>query len=242
MNQNILKNAVIPTQAGIQRRYELLIFDWDGTLMDSAGQIVASFQTAIELLKLPARRNEQISELIGLGLTEAFSRLYPELDDTARLDVMKLYGQHYRSLPSAHAPLFAGIPDTLARLQAQGYQLAIATGKSRAGLNRALQQTGLSAYFCASRCADETASKPDPRMLEELLLHTATEPERALMIGDTEYDMAMARAAGIPALGVACGVHDKQRLLAAGAMAVVQDAAQIPGWLADGHSGVTNDA
>ncbi len=213
------------------QRFELLIFDWDGTLMDSAGQIVATMQTAIRLLGLPPRRDEQISELIGLGLGEAFARLFPELGAEARSAMMRLYGQHFRNLPPARTPLFKGVPETLMQLQSQGYRLAIATGKSRAGLNRALQETALGGYFCASRCADETATKPDPRMLEELLLTTATEPESALMIGDTEYDMTMARAAGIPALGVACGVHDATRLRAAGAIAVIANTAGVPGWL-----------
>ncbi len=220
-------------RGGGERRYELLIFDWDGTLADSAGAIVSRMQEAIAALGLPARSDRQIAELIGLGLDDALARLFPELEPAHAASLIADYGRRYRELPPDR--LFKGVIETLTQLQTAGYQLAVATGKSRRGLARALEQTGLHAYFCASRCADETAAKPDPCMLNELLLATATEPEQALMIGDTEYDMAMARAAGIPALGVACGVHDTGRLRTAGAVEVIADIMQVPIWL-DKHA------
>ena len=209
--------------------YTLLVFDWDGTLADSAGDIVSRMQEAIAALGLPPRSDQAIAELIGLGLDDALARLFPEIEPERARRLIADYGRRYRELPAAR--LFAGAVETLTELHGAGYQLAVATGKSRRGLARALEQTGLHAYFCASRCADETAAKPDPCMLHELLLCTATEPEQALMIGDTEYDMAMARATGIPALGVGCGVHEPERLLAAGALEVITDIMQVPVWL-----------
>lgn len=212
-----------------RRRYELLIFDWDGTLADSAGQIVSSMQGAIATMGLPARTDTQIAELIGLGLPEAFARLFPELDAKLGLQLLEDYGRRFRS--TARTVLFPEVTTTLQQLRALGWRLAVATGKSRRGLERALRESGLSEYFVATRCADETASKPDPAMLDALLLATATEPSSALMVGDTEYDMAMAAAIGMDGLGVGCGVHLPERLRAAGALDVISDVRNLQSWL-----------
>jgi len=211
-------------------KYELLVFDWDGTLMDSAGQIVAAMQQAIADLGLPEREPQQMRELIGLGLDDVLARLFPELDTEHVRNLLQAYRRRY-TMPAVPATLFPGVERTISRLAGTGYRLAVATGKSRAGLDRAFDETGLRWYFHHSRCADETAPKPAPHMLEDILLRAATEPHRALMIGDTEYDIAMAAAAGVPALGVACGVHEGGRLLEAGAMAVIPDVRSLPDWL-----------
>lgn len=215
----------------IDRRFDLIIFDWDGTLMDSAAHISGAMQHAIAGLGLPARSDQQIRELIGLGLTDAFARLYPELNTEATLQLLGQYRQHFLNPPVAAATLFSGVPEALATLQADGYRFAVATGKSRRGLDRALLETQLASFFVTTRCADECASKPNPQMLEEILAHCDVPPARALMIGDTEYDMAMARAIGVPALGVACGVHDAGRLFAAGATAVLPAVNDVLAWL-----------
>ncbi len=212
--------------------YELLIFDWDGTLADSAGQIVAAMQAAITGLALPPRSDESIRELIGLGLNEALARLYPELELTGLRALLDSYRARWLSEGAGGARLFDGAFEAIAALHAQGYRIAIATGKSRRGLDRSLRHHAeLAGLVINSRCADETASKPDPLMLRELLADENIAPERALMIGDTEYDMAMARAISMPGLGVACGVHEPGRLRRVGAAAVIDSVAGLPGWI-----------
>ncbi|MDB5988530.1 MAG: family hydrolase [Nevskia sp.] len=214
------------------QRFDLLIFDWDGTLADSVGQIVATMQQAIAALGLPPRADQQISELIGLGFSDSLTRLYPQMDMPTLLRLLREYRERAPGTAYA-APLFAGAAESLSALRDDGYLLAVATGKPRAGLQRSLaSHTHLQPLFTITRCADETANKPDPLMLREILAETGIAAERALMIGDTEYDIAMARAIGVPALGVACGVHDAGRQLRAGALAVVESARAVPGWLA----------
>ncbi|MGQ0502879.1 MAG: HAD family hydrolase [Panacagrimonas sp.] len=217
------------------KRFDLLIFDWDGTLSDSESTIVAGMQAAIADLGLPPRSNAEIGQLIGLGLAEGMQKLYPELDTDELLRLLMSYRSHFVSRTPQDAPLFAGAERTLAQLAEAGYLLAVATGKSRAGLNRSFKtHPSLKALFIATRTADETANKPDPLMLSELLEETGVPAQRALMIGDTEYDAAMARALGMPMLGVTCGVHAGGRILAAGAMALVASVADLPAWLAQG--------
>ncbi len=214
------------------RRYELLIFDWDGTLVDSEAMIVGTMQAAIRELNLPLRSDDQIGELIGLGLTDVLLRLYPDLDQDRLHQLYDGYRIRFMSQGINDAPLFAGAEDTLKKMHDEGYQLAIATGKSRRGLDRSLKlHAGIGALISHSRCADETASKPDPLMLRELLEETGLEPKQALMIGDTEYDMAMAKSIGMTALGVTCGVHDPDRLLKTGAAAVIETVRELPAWL-----------
>jgi phosphoglycolate phosphatase len=216
------------------RRYDLLIFDWDGTLADSAGMIVHAMQAAIAGLELPPRSDAQISQLIGLGLTEALRELYPEFEPADLLRLLEGYRARWLASGGGEAPLFEGALPAIRELHGHGYRLAVATGKARRGLDRSLaHHHELKVMIRCSRCADETASKPDPLMLRELLAHEEVDPQRALMVGDTEYDMAMARAIGMPALGVTCGVHHPERLLASGAIALLDDVRALPRWL--GH-------
>jgi phosphoglycolate phosphatase len=216
------------------KRYELLIFDWDGTLADSAGMIVHTMQAAIAGLKLPARDDKQISQLIGLGLNEALRELYPEFEVEDLKRLLEGYRAQWLGAAGGEAPLFAGAMEAIRELHRHGYRLAVATGKGRRGLDRSLaHHHELRPLFSSSRCADETLSKPDPLMLRQLLEHEDLAAKQALMIGDTEYDMAMARAIGMPALGVTCGVHHPERLLEAGATALIDDVRALPRWL--GH-------
>lgn len=213
-------------------KYQLLIFDWDGTLSDSAAQIVNAMQGAIHGLNLPARSDESIRELIGLGLNDALQRLYPEieLDELHRL--LKSYRAQWLSEGAGEAPLFNGALPALQALHGHGHRITIATGKSRHGLNRSLKHHAeLNRLVSRSRCADETASKPDPLMLREILLEEGLTAANALMIGDTEYDVAMARSIGMDAVGVTCGVHHPERLLKAGALALLDDVSGLPMWL-----------
>jgi phosphoglycolate phosphatase len=223
------------------RPYDLLIFDWDGTLADSAAQIVAGMQRAIAELKLPARSDAQIRELIGLGFHDAMTRLFPEFtagDIVAALEAYRrmLVAGGQAGAGPAEAPLFDGALAALQVLHGAGYRIAVATGKSRASLRRSLvRHPEVQRLLSASRCADETAPKPDPTMLRELLEQEEVPAARALMIGDTEYDMAMARAVAVPGLGVSCGVHESGRLVQAGATALIEQVRHLPQWLEQGR-------
>ena len=213
-------------------RFQLLIFDWDGTLADSESLIVIGMQNAIRDLNLQAREDAEIGQLIGLSLQEGMRRLYPELDTAALIRLLTSYRKGFVVDGRREAPLFAGARAALQRLSAGGHRLAVATGKTRAGLDRSLRtHRDLATPFAATRTADETANKPDPRMLLELLEDAGVPAERALMIGDTEYDAAMASAIGMPMLGVTCGVHAPERILGAGAMALIETVAALPDWL-----------
>jgi phosphoglycolate phosphatase len=216
----------------VPAKYPLLIFDWDGTLADSAAMIVGAMQRAIVALNLPPRTDQAIRELIGLGLNEALVQLYPEMELPHVRALLDSYRNHWLAERAGEAPLFPGALEAVQDLYANGFRIAIATGKSRAGLRRSLRHhSALQVMVSSSRCADETASKPDPLMLAELLEEESLTPGQALMIGDTEYDMAMARAIGMPCVGVTCGVHDAARLRESGAQALLGDVRGLPGWL-----------
>lgn len=211
--------------------FELIIFDWDGTLMDSAAEIVAAIRESIAALGLPAREDGQIARMIGLGLDDAFARLYPAIEAAELNAVVNEYRQRFSARPKVYGQAFAGVEDTLHQLAGQGCKLAVATGKSRRGLDRSLVAERWQQRFDATRCADETASKPHPRMLLELLEELSIAPQRALMVGDTSYDMAMARSAGVTGLGVSCGVHEDDEMLAAGAATVLPGVPHLLRWL-----------
>jgi len=213
-------------------QFQLLIFDWDGTLADSAAMIVGSMQAAIHDLGLPPRSDASIRELIGLGMNDVLTRLYPELELAGLRALLESYRGKWLGGGFAEAPLFAGALAALEALHGQGFRIAIATGKSRRGLDRSLaHHAELRRLLCHSRTADETASKPDPLMLRELLEVEELRPHEALMVGDTEYDMAMAQAIGMPGVGVICGVHHGERLLQYGAGALLETVAELPEWL-----------
>lgn len=217
------------------RPYDLLIFDWDGTVSDSAQIIVDSMQGAIAALGLPAREDGQIRELIGLSLADGMRRLYPEADPGEVMALLEGYRRQWLGPGGGganEAPLFEGAEAALGRLHGEGYWLSVATGKSRPGLDRSLRRhAGIRPLFLLTKTADETAAKPDPLMLRETLAELGVAAERALMIGDTEYDAAMATAIGMPSLGVACGVHDRARIRAAGALGVIESLRDLPAWL-----------
>lgn len=215
------------------RAVKLLIFDWDGTLSDSAAMIVGAMQRAIAGLGLPPRPDQAIRELIGLGLNEGLTLLYPEIELQSLRRLLDGYRAQWLSEGAGEAPLFPGSLAALQRLHQEGYRLAIATGKSRKGLERSLRHHAeLASLIVNSRTADETLSKPDPLMLRELLAEEALQADEALMIGDTEFDLAMARAIGMPSVGVLCGVHEPQRLSEAGAHSLLERVADLPDWLA----------
>lgn len=216
--------------------FKLLVFDWDGTLMDSEAQIVACMQAAIDDLGLAPRTPEQIKNIIGLGLREAVATLYPEEPGSLVERMADRYREHW--LARTHeASLFPGVEETLGLLHEEGYLLAVATGKGRKGLDKVLRKTGLAPLFHATRCSDETSSKPHPRMLEEILAETGVASRQTLMIGDTEWDMQMARNAGVHPLAVSYGVHDWERLKKYDPLACLDQIAELSDWLAEMRAG-----
>ena len=191
---------------------KLVIFDWDGTISDSVARIVNSMQSAAVELDMAMPTYLEVKEIIGLGLTEAVFRLFPQASREQVFQLQTSYSRHYRAEDSAPCPFFPGVEETLHQLKADGYQLAVATGKSRAGLDRVLLSLGMENFFHNSRCADETLSKPHPLMLEELLAEFDLPAEAAVMVGDTEFDMEMAVNAGMPRIAVSYGAHHADRL------------------------------
>jgi phosphoglycolate phosphatase len=212
--------------------YRLIVFDWDGTLMDSVARIVEAFQGAIAEGSLAPRTDAEIRHIIGLGLWEAVRALYPQQDEADLLALINAYRTHFVA-SQVPTPLFAGAREVLYELAAQGYLLAVATGKSRRGLAHSLEESGLRDLFHSSRCAEETCSKPDPRMLHEIMAELQVSPGETLMIGDSEYDLNMAAAAGSASLAVSFGVHDCTRLRACAPLDCLHRLADLPPWLRD---------
>jgi phosphoglycolate phosphatase len=215
-----------------ERRFDLIAFDWDGTLMDSTAVIASSIQRACADLGLPIPSDERASHVIGLGLTDALAYAVPKLPKERVPEMVARYRHHYLSR-DADLPLFAGVVDIVGSLKKAGYFVAVATGKSRAGLDRALASAGLQSLFDATRCADECRSKPDPQMLWELGDELGVRSNRTLMIGDTSHDLRMATNAGAASLAVSYGAHDESALEGLGALAIVATPAQLGAWLAD---------
>ena len=212
------------------RKYDLLVFDWDGTLIDSAGAIASAIQFACRDLGFPIPTDERARHVIGLGLNEGFRYSVPDVTDDQLPTLVERYRFHYLS-GDQNLKLFPGVTDLLASLSSSGYQLAVATGKSRIGLNRALAHSGLNAPFAATRCADECFSKPHPQMLLELMELLSIEPDRTLMIGDTTHDLQLASNAGVASLAVTYGAHSVSLLEKFNALAMVDDVAALSAWL-----------
>ncbi|HUJ86347.1 MAG TPA: HAD-IIIA family hydrolase [Burkholderiales bacterium] len=217
--------------AATEPRYALLVFDWDGTLIDSASTIVECIQAASQDMGLRVPDRERARHVIGLGLHDSLRHAVPDLPRERYLDFAALYRRHFLARESSML-LFEGVPQLLAELDRRGHTLAMATGKSRAGLDRALAASGLGVHFRASRCADETNPKPHPAMLLELMRELGAEPHRVLMVGDTSHDLEMARNAGVDAVAVSYGAHPEQTLRALGPRACVSSVDDLARWLA----------
>ncbi len=213
--------------------FNLLVFDWDGTLMDSEASIVVCMQAAIGDLGCESRNADSIKNIIGLGLREAVDVLYPGSDDVFLKAMVERYRYHFLGGSEHHSELFPGAEQTVRELSEAGYLLAVATGKGRKGLDMVLEKTGLGQYFHTTRCADETFSKPHPQMLEEVMDELGAEPGETLMIGDTEYDLQMAINARTHSLAVSYGVHEKARLLQHGPLHCLDAISELNGWLAE---------
>ena len=211
-------------------KYRLIVFDWDGTLMDSAGGIVACIQEASREMGLPVPTRDRASHVIGLGLHDSLRFAVPELPESRYAAFAVLYRKHFLARET-DMTLFPGVSELLTDLRDAGYALAVATGKSRQGLDRALDASGLRPYFAASRCADETNPKPNPAMLHELMAELSHHPDDLVMVGDTCHDLDMAASAGVDAVAVTHGAHTADVLRARSPKGIVADIAGLGVWL-----------
>jgi phosphoglycolate phosphatase len=215
----------------MKNRFDLIIFDWDGTLIDSIDWIASCLQNAAKHCDLSIPDSQAAKDVIGLSIRKAMQALFPDADENTQEQLVACYSQEYHSKQISKTDLFPGVYDMLVQLNQEGYQLAVATGKNRAGLQQALQATETEKLFCTTRCADETASKPDPRMLNEIIRHTKTANERTLMVGDSIHDLQMAGNAQISFIAVACGAHSEKFLLQHNPLLCLQNPAQLLAYL-----------
>lgn len=204
--------------------FDLVIFDWDGTLFDSVGQIVQSLQFAAKKFNQPLT-DDAAKSIIGLGLPEVMQILFPQVPHLQQ-QILECYANHYVEHSTGDA-WFEGVAELIVALKAQGKKLAVATGKSRKGLDRVLNQTNSVELFEVTRAASETKSKPDPLMLQEILDHTGVSADRAIMVGDTSYDLEMAQRIAMPRIGVSYGVHSVDVLNSFEPIAVVANVKQL---------------
>ena len=212
-------------------RYDLVVFDWDGTLMDSTGLISRSLQQACRDVGTPEPTRDEALFVIGLNMADTFARVAPHLDEAGRRLLAERYRHHF--LANEHeAPLYGGVPEMLSDLHGSGRRLAVATGKARRGLDRALDATGLRRWFEATRCADEGFAKPHPGMLLMLLELTGVDPSRALMVGDTTHDLELAANAGVDAVAVSYGAHHEELLATRPALVRCESVEALHRWLA----------
>jgi len=211
-------------------RYDLLVFDWDGTLVDSTGHIAVSLQSSFADLGLPVPTDESARHVIGLGLQDALTYLNPDLPESRYVEVTDRYRHHFLS-GDAGIGCFPDVAECIATLNRDGYLLAVATGKSRRGLDRSMQAMALAPYFHASRCADEGFPKPHPDMLETLMEMLGTTPARTLMIGDTTHDLQMAANARVGAIAVSYGAHPIAQLERLEPLACVGSFRELMQWL-----------
>jgi len=214
------------------KNYDLIVFDWDGTVMDSTAVISGSIQAACRDVGLPVPSDETARHVIGMGLKEALQYAVPEASGDIYDQLAASYRRHFLA-HDASIPLYPGARETIAELHGKGITLAIATGKSRNGLDRALHSSELGSYFHASRTADETFSKPHPAMLLELMEELAVQPERTLMVGDTTHDLKMAANARVDALAMTHGAHPEEHLSMLKTVAMLGNFDELRGWLAE---------
>ena len=212
------------------RRFDLIVFDWDGTLFDSTALIVRCIQDACADIGAPRPSDGDAAWVIGLGLADALRRVAPDLPESRYPELGLRYRHHYFARQH-ELSLFPGTVDMLHALKARHHWLGVATGKGRRGLDDALAHAQLKGLFDATRTADETASKPNPLMLLELMREFGTEPERTLMIGDTTHDLMLARNAGTPSVAVAFGAHGHESFAEFEPLHVAHSTRELHDWL-----------
>ncbi|HLU78568.1 MAG TPA: HAD-IA family hydrolase [Burkholderiaceae bacterium] len=212
------------------KRYKAVIFDWDGTVMDSTASIVRAIQAACTDLELPVPSVEDASWVIGLSLKEALMRCAPSLKEDQVPRFIDRYRHHF-FLHDRQQVLFDGVVPLFEQLKQHDIRLGVATGKSRLGLNRVLEAHQLTHHFDCTRCADETEGKPHPAMLFEIMETLDLEPEQVLMVGDTTHDVKMATAAGVDSMAVTYGAHSKRTLLMSQPTVMVSSVREMRHWL-----------
>ncbi len=212
------------------KQFDLIVWDWDGTLANSTGMITDAIVSAASQVGLPALDPLAASNIIGLGLKESIHALFGNISAEKAQALAKQYTANYYARES-EIPLFEGAADTIKTLHKRGFKLAVATGKGRRGLNLALEHCGLSPYFHATKTVDECFSKPHPQMLDELMDELIVRPERTLMIGDTSYDLQMASNAGIPAVAVTFGAQSRDKLNSYNSIAMFTQFSELSSWL-----------
>ncbi len=217
----------------MKKSYQLIIFDWDGTLMDSTPRIVSSMRTAASKVALPVPSEDAVNHIIGLSLDDAFEILFPGIlsKHQQKQALFEAYRYEYLEGDTTPSPLFEDAEPLLKLLKSEGYRLAVATGKARHGLERIFKVSGLKKYFNDSICADEAESKPHPEMIHVLLERQLVSQHHCLMIGDTSHDLLMAKEAGVDAIGVTTGAHTKDTLLGCEPTHMVERLSQIEEWL-----------
>jgi phosphoglycolate phosphatase len=215
----------------VAREIRLIVFDWDGTLMDSEQQIVSCLRAAIRDLSLEPMDDDTLRNVIGLGLREAIDTLVPGRDHAFQQAFVEHYRRHWFN--SRDSQLFTGVTQMLHTCRQHRLLLGIATGKARRGLDRVLAATGLNDCFDATRCADEAPSKPHPQMLLDLMVTLDVPAEQVIMVGDTEYDMEMATNAGVAKVAVSSGVHSAARLQRHAPLVCLSQVSAIPAWLSE---------
>jgi phosphoglycolate phosphatase len=223
-------NPTPPPDRSRPHRFDLVVFDWDGTLFDSTAVIVQSIQAAARDLDLPPPDDQRAAFVIGLGLRAAMEHAVPGLAPDRYPQMAQRYRHHYFARQH-DLTLFPGVLDMLHGLRRRHHWLAVATGKSRPGLDEALATVELRGMFDATRTADETASKPDPRMLRELMGEFGAQPDRTLMVGDTTHDLALAANAGAPSVAVSYGAHAKEDFERHAPLFVACSVAELSDWL-----------
>ncbi|GGB64805.1 HAD-IA family hydrolase [Shewanella inventionis] len=211
-----------------EKAFDLIIFDWDGTLMDTVGKIVSCMQSVAQELMLPVPTEQQVRDVIGLSLPNIMPILFSQHHDHQQ--IIDCYRRHH--LASDYpTPLFDGVEELIKQLHEAGYLLAIATGKAREGLDRVLELTGLGQYFHASRCASDAQSKPHPEMLHALLGYFDVAANKAIMVGDSIHDLTMANNAKMASIGVSYGAHDEVTLSPLKPLAIVDRVSAIRDYL-----------
>lgn len=214
-----------------KNKYKVIIFDWDGTLVDSTARIVDSMQMASTHVGMPILSDYEIQQIIGLGLPEALKKLWPEISDGQLQSMRVSYSANFSLHSNVYMDFFPRAHDIFEELHGLGYVLAVATGKTRKGLDEMLDGMKVRNVFNITRCADETTSKPDPHMLQEILTELQLSSEQALMVGDTSFDLDMARNIQMDAVGMTHGAHESKVLLASGAKALCHDLNELLDWI-----------
>ncbi len=214
----------------MSKQFDLIVWDWDGTLADSTGMITRAIVDAAAQVGLPTLDPKAASNIIGLGLKESIHALFGDISAEKAQALAQQYTANYYA-GEAEIPLFDGAKETIIELNRRGFKLAVATGKGRRGLNLALQHCGLTPYFHETRTVDECFSKPHPQMLDELMDELIVRPERTLMIGDTSYDMQMAQNAGVPAAAVTFGAQSRDKLISYNSIQMFNEFKDLSAWL-----------